>query len=247
MATLETLTANLEHAALTYEASEETYEALRRKTIIPLLGPFAVGKTTVMDSACALDPDFSRVHSFTTRERRTGEDADTYHFLPHTEQSLEAILARVAARDLVQFMVHSTTKNVYGSSLADYGPTPFTMLDVIPKALPALDALPFQDMKKVEVVVPPAEWLGRMDHRLRSGDPADIRNRLQEGIHNLEWAFDQGSGVAWLNNGGRPVEESAVDLIAIARGENTPDVSARRIGDDLWKALKELRDETTQT
>lgn len=236
------LTEKIEHSASDYEVSSQTYEILESKTLIPLLGPFAVGKTTIMKSVVDQDPSFTRVRSFTTREKRHNEDENTYVFLDHNEENLRRIIAQIGTRALVQFMVHPTTKNIYGSTIDSYGPQEYALLDIVPKALPALENLPFREIKLVEVVVPPEEWSKRMEQRLRHSDPGDIQNRLQEGVHNLEWAFERDDQIAWLNNGDRPVTDAAQDFIGIAKGNYTDTKSAKKIGYSLLQKIRELRD-----
>lgn len=233
---------HLDQLSRTYEASPATLDVLREKTMVPLLGPFAVGKTTLMDEAVHMYSDtFHRVRSFTTRKPRSGESLETYTFLEHSEATLQEIQEKAEERKLVQLMVHPTTGMVYGSTPNDYGTTPNVMLDIVPKALPPIEALPFERLEKVEVVAAPRLWRGRMEQRLIDNDPVDIANRLEEADDNLRWALEQGDDVTWLDNTA-PVQESAAFLKEIVDGEYHRSLDARFVGEALLREIQNLRE-----
>lgn len=240
---IEHLTAQLNAEEQGYEPSDEVRSVLRQKTMIPVLGPFAIGKSTVMRAAEA-HADFGRVRSFTTRSPRIGEAPDQYTFLPHTTDTLRTLLDDAKNRSLVQLMVHPTTQHVYGTRLEEYGDQKYVMLDVIPKALPGLEALKFGDMQKVELVAEPDVWLPRMRERFQDNDPQDIRNRLAEGVDNLRWALDQGSDIAWINNGNRDARDTAEELTEVAR-YGQQDRYAREVGYRLLCGIMEFEEQFT--
>lgn len=232
---------HLDELSREYEASTATLDALREKTMIPLLGPFAVGKTTLMNEVARRHgSQFHRVRSFTTREPRSGESLETYTFLEHSETALRKIQEEAEKRELVQFMVHPNTGKVYGSTLDDYGTTPNVMLDIVPKALPPIEALPFKRLEKVEVVAAPQLWRDRMERRLVDNDPTDIANRLVEADDNLTWALEQGDNVTWLDNTA-PVHEGAASLKEIFDDEYSRSLDARFVGEALLREIQGLR------
>lgn len=68
-------------------------------------------------------------------------------------------------RELVQGMVHPTTRFVYGSELPDYGDGSIALLDVVPKAVKSMKRLPFKDSHIIEVVASPDTWYSRVISR----------------------------------------------------------------------------------
>lgn len=225
-----------------YEPSDATKAVLEQKELVPLIGPFAVGKTALMRAAERLDADFGRVRSFTTRARRSGEDEGTYEFLPHDAAILRRIHAQAKARDLVQFIVHPATGNIYGSSLDSYR-TAYSMLDTMPTSLPGLVSLPFRAIKKVAIAVPPKVWEGRVAERLRDGDADDIRKRMGEGITNLSWCLDQADDeLGWVVNGDQNIHSAARDLIHVVRDGNGPNAVARNMAFSLLESMRELQE-----
>ena len=237
-----TLTDVLGAMSDSYEASDAIKQALRHKEMVPLIGPFAVGKTTLMRATERFDRTFGRVRSFTTRPRRSGEDHDTYDFLPHSIATLNRIYTQAVGGKLVQFIVHPTTGNVYGSTLASYGAI-YSMLDAIPSALPGLESLPFRRITKVAVAVPANVWEGRIAERLQSGDASDIRKRLAEGVANITWSLDQGHNLAWVVNDARDINNVARDLIHVVKNgcKRVALVHARNVASELLTRMKALQ------
>lgn len=138
-----------------YSPSEKVCAEIGRKSIVMFSGPFAIGKTTLMQSIEKMDDNFSRTRSFTTRPCRSFSEQENYRFMPHTEDSIQEILGKATAGELVQGMVHPTTGYVYGSELCDYGDGGTALLDIVPKAIESIKKLPFRESRIIEVVTSP--------------------------------------------------------------------------------------------
>jgi hypothetical protein len=224
-----------------YEASDEVTEALKQRELVPLIGPFAVGKSAIMHAAIELDSEFGRVQSFTTRSQRPNEDSSTYDFRGHNELTLAQIRDDIRDRSLVQVIVHPTTGNVYGSNIDCYG-APYSMLDTMPTSLPGLEVLPFRAIHKVAIAVPPEAWLGRLAERAGIGDENDLRKRVREGVANLKWSLDQGQELSWVVNGDRDIRDTADELISTVRsgGSEASSVAGRIAAEHLLVAMREI-------
>lgn len=228
MSSTQSLAEELGAMSATYETSDTVQNILKSKELVPLIGPFAVGKTTLMRTVESFNSAFGRVRSFTTRTQRVGEEDTTYDFLPHDVETLSRIRDQALARELVQLIVHPKTGFVYGSTVESYH-ADYPMLDVMPTSLPGLEKLPFQQVRRTFVIAPPAAWKRRAQERLQDGDPDDLRKRLNEGVASLTWALDQGDDLAWVINGDTGVREVAVNLIRIVRyGDERLAVNAAR-------------------
>jgi hypothetical protein len=75
------------------------------------------------------------------------------------------IIEKTTKRELVQSIVHPTTRFVYGSELPDYGDGSIALLDVVPKAVKSMKRLPFKDSRIIEVVASPDTWYSRVASR----------------------------------------------------------------------------------
>src|SRR6476660_2168808 len=83
------LTQAMAEAASDYMPGALTIRELAVVTIVPIIGPLAVGKTSCMREVENHNPDFQMVHGFTTRPVRPGEAPDTYRFYDHNKGTLE--------------------------------------------------------------------------------------------------------------------------------------------------------------
>lgn len=198
-------------------------------------GPFAVGKTTLMQSTEKISDDYSRTRSFTTRPCRSPSEEENYRFIPHDKENLQAIIRKAANRELVQGMVHPTTRFVYGSELADYGDGSTALLDIVPKAVEAIEQLPFRNSRIIEVVASPDVWHSRVTARGDQHDESDMQARIKEARHNLKWALGR-DDVVWIDNSG-DIEEATSCTLDVIRGHAVPSDRARLIGKELLRQI----------
>lgn len=189
--------------------------------------PFAVGKTTLMQSVEKASDDCSRIRDFTTRPCRSSSEEENYRFIPHDEENLQAIIRKAANRELVQGMVHPTTRFVYGSELADYRDGATVLLDAVPKAVEAIEQLPFRNSRIIEVVASPDVWHSRVTARGDQHDESDMQARIKEARHNLKWALGR-DDVVWIDNSG-DIEEATSCTLDVIRGHAVPSDRAREL------------------
>lgn len=236
---IEKLTSRIEQAVTSYAPGQDVLDALSAVTLVAVIGPSAVGKTTVMNSVVSIDTDFARVNSFTTRPRRPNESSDAYRFLQQNESTLTDILAQIQRQELVQIAVHPTTRHVYGSLASDY-PNTYMMLDALPNSIAALQSLPFKALKKVALTTEPSLWTERFLARESTISSDHARKRIEEGIANIAWSLEQGDQIWWLENNNQPAHEAATQLIEIAKRGGTPEEQGRPAGAALLSYMKRI-------
>jgi len=224
---------------ISYTPGLHVTEELRRVTMVPLIGPFAVGKSVCMAKILEQEPDFGRVQSFTTRSRRNGEAKDEYRFLPQGEPALDWVAEEIKRRNLVQYAVHPTTGNIYGSDLRDYA-KPYSMLDALYSAIEGLRRLPFKDMKEITMVAEPDEWIARSKERLGQVSDSEVVKRIRESVSSLEWSLEQGDSISWICNRTNQLPEACQEVVGIARGLVDKNPANRLIGESLLKHVRTL-------
>lgn len=222
-----------------YKPSARIGAELSKRAMIMFSGPFAVGKTTLMQSTKKISDDYSTTRSFTTRPCRSPSEEENYRFIPHDEENLQAIIRKAANRELVQGMVHPTTRFVYGSELADYGDGSTALLDVVPKAVEAIEQLPFRNSRIIEVVALPDVWHSRVTARGDQHDESDIQARIKEARYNLKWALGR-DDVVWIDNSG-DIEEATSYTLDVIRGHAVPSDRARLIGKELLRQISMMQ------
>jgi hypothetical protein len=227
----------IDEAARGYAPGEGVELILRRTILVPIIGPFAVGKTSCMRYIeDRYQPEFGRVRSFTTRSRRRGEEADTYHFRPHTKTTLREILESLEKKSLVQAAVHPSTGYVYGTYSSEYA-YGYSMLDTLASAIDSISALPFGDIYPVGMVAPAADWLRRIGER-----KDNTSERIIEARSSLVWLLDQGPDLPWVVNADSRLRAAAEEVVGLVRREREPDPANRVIGELLLKSLDALED-----
>ncbi|HEX8182668.1 MAG TPA: hypothetical protein VF575_03640 [Candidatus Saccharimonadales bacterium] len=199
-----------------YQPASEIVDQIGRVGLVAMVAPFAVGKSTISKTICDIDTDFSRVRCFTTRSIRPTEGEDAYDFRGNSTDALRKIATEIKEGQIVQYVVHPTTGDVYGSHADQYA-TRYCLLEALPGSIPQLEDLPFKSLAKICLAVEPGVWKERVQERLIIGDEDNIKKRLQEGISNIEWALGQ-NDVSLIDNStanpydcARAVVDSVVD------------------------------------
>lgn len=221
-----------------YRPSERVCSEIGHKSIVMFSGPFAIGKTSLMQSIESVDGNCSRTKGFTTRPCRDVSEQENYRFVPHTEQNIQMIIEKATKRELVQGMVHPTTRFVYGSELPDYGDGSIALLDVVPKAVKSMKRLPFKDSRIIEVVASPDTWYSRVASRGNQHSESDRHARIKEAKTNLEWALGR-DDVIWIDNSGDIDDVTDVALEVIGGRAMLSD-KARLLGERLLKQISML-------
>lgn len=215
-----------------YQPNGDIARELSQKTIVPIIGPTAVGKSTVIEEMLRLDDGFSDVSTTTTRPKREGETAPGWRFLSHDAENLRAIAAKVDAGELVQYAVHPTTGYIYATELQDY-PKPFDVIAMLSSAMSDIKKLPFKACKPIALVAQPADWEAWFNNRSSAGDnPDDDAKRLREAQQSVEWLLRHDE-VSWVCNRPGQAAGAAREIINIARGKTDDDSAARHVGEQL--------------
>jgi hypothetical protein len=221
----------------TYSASNTLLTGLKGTVLVAVVGPFAVGKTTLMRAVEQQNKNFTIVRSFTTRPRRSNEAPDTYRFLPHTEASLQNILTLLHDGKLVQIAVHPSTGYIYGSNVEDYR-NKFSLMAIFSFAMAEFRALPFGSMKELAIVTSPADWLARVKELPKVIGDEDTKKRLFEAESSLEWLLTQGNELAWVVNDNGQIDKATKETIGLCKGGNQPNPNNRLVGEQLLQTVR---------
>lgn len=196
---------------------------LADKTLVMLVGPTAVGKSTVMHHAVAIDPRFSYVRSFTTRPDR-GDGVSTYRHI--TEAEAERLQTSGGA---LTYFRHPTTGHVYGTTTESYQ-TEYNLLDTLSGSVALYRDLPFKRCVVMSITTNPDAWQTWVQSRYP--EPSQERTkRLREAIKSIEWSLAQTDSHLWLINRADHPKDTADCLIRLATNDATsPDTPAEATG-----------------
>ena len=205
-----------------YQPSKKVSDELASKYVVGIIGPFGVGKSTLMKLMEQIDPDYGYVLGITTRPRRPTEEDVFYRYLPHTQKQLAQLKQQLVEGELVQLAVHPSTGYIYGSDLESYA-KPYNVLDILTSAIPEFETLPFKSFQKVYITLPVQEWRNRLQRRATIQSENDIQKRWLEAKLSLEWALANQDRLAWVNNTDGDQEQVAKRITELGKGRGTSD------------------------
>lgn len=215
----------LERAEPSYHPNAAVAEELSKKSLVLVVGPTSVGKSTLMNTIVQLDPRFARISGFTSREPRPDDEPALYRYVPHYYQNLVRICKQVENGELVQYAVHPTTGNIYATEIKDYKGQ-YNCKDVLGHAVAGFRALPCATSYTFGIVCDPAEWHARLHARFTNPDDPDRKKRLIEAKINLEWSL-QDTNIIWIDNSNGQLANAAKAITDIVRDGKHPDPSAQ--------------------
>jgi hypothetical protein len=199
---------------------------LEAKTLVLVVAPTSMGKSTVINRVTELDERFGTVGSFTTRDPRPDETGKQFTYIPHSDEGLGKLFERIKKQEIVQYMVHPTTKHLYGTDISHY-PKQYNLLDFIYKNIEGIRKLPFAASPVISISAEPSQWLYWFNLRFPEGHP-ERHKRRDEAIACLRWLLAQQIHlVHWVVNTPGNIDAAAQEVIRIGLGSHTNDLSGR--------------------
>ncbi|HSH17771.1 MAG TPA: hypothetical protein VK978_00145 [Candidatus Saccharimonadales bacterium] len=229
----------LEQAQNTYLPNADVAAELGEKTIVLMIGPSCIGKSTIMQEVAASDPRFAIAGTFTTREQRSDEIGKHYAYIPYTDDGIAALEDSIRQGDVVQYAVHPTTKHIYGTTIADY-PNQYNLLDTLATNVKGMRRLPAKAIHTIGLVAEPAEWTAWFNQRFPEGH-ADRQKRRGEAVLSLAWLLEQPDGsIHWLVNGRGLKRSVAQSVINIALWDRRPTTGGSEVAERCLEAAERL-------
>lgn len=217
---LQELTQDIAELGHNYSPGPDTIKHLSSKTIVPIIGPTAIGKNTAIEALTTKNDVFSRSVGFTTRPQRASEPDDSYAFISHTTEELERIKLKLEQKKLVQVAVFPTTNMIYGSGTEDYS-TPFVLIDYLASAMSDLPRLGFKNITPIALVAEIEDWKKWLDERLSDVGSEDYKKRMREAALSLAWVIENDDQVNFVFN--KPDEQAnvatSIEDICINQGQ----------------------------
>ena len=165
-----------------YQPRLETLNALKEIKLVALVGPTAVGKTTLIEHLVQKDSSICRVVSDVSRPPREGEvNGVDYNF-----RSQDDMVEDLHQGRYIQ-VVLSADGDPYGSMPSNYGSGGVAIMAIRASVVRIFRNLPFKEVQIICVVPPSYDiWQQRMAvHRFSQGDYV---SRMREARQSLEFA-----------------------------------------------------------
>jgi len=218
-----------------YLPSDETIKAIKKITLVMVIGPACVGKTTLINAAVKQDDDICLVLSDTDRlarpEEKNGVD---YYFRTRAE-----MLDLLDSRAFVQ-IAPIVSGDLYASQPASYGSKgSIAMMAVWADAVSQFRQLPFRSLRSI-FITPPSfkEWQNRL--RKREFSTEQRFKRLVEARRSFEFALSD-SQLQFIINDNLTLAEA--DFLQLVHGKMSvklanDQIKAREIINDVIRQLE---------
>ena len=215
-----------------YRPSPQALRRLREVDFVAVVGPSAVGKTTLIREALRREPGLRLVLNNTSRARRPDEvDGVDYRF-----ETRARMLQRIELGEYAQ-VAPAAFGDLYATAADDYPTDGYALLPVLADAVADFRALPFRSVRAVFVVPPDAAtWRGRLADR--GFAPDRLAGRLAEARRSLEFARTD-PGLLFVVND--DLATAAADFVALVTGQpSVQPARARRERDRALAVVDEL-------
>jgi hypothetical protein len=171
-----------------YRPDESVLRAIGQKSLIPIVGPTAIGKSFITDKLADMDPHFTKVLSFSTRDPRPDDTPETMSCLPWDERHIKRICNVIERGDAVQYVFHRDTGDIYGTTLESY-PGEYNLLPALSDSIARLETLPFRSLHITGLIATPELWTKWFSAREFPSEE-DRRNWLSESATSLIWLLE---------------------------------------------------------
>jgi guanylate kinase len=197
---IDSIKSRLKEMEFSYVPGPRAAAAISQVTLINIIGPTGVGKSSVNRQITNIDKDFSVPLGFTTRPPRPDEKLKQYRHVPNTAQGWQSLLDKAEAGELVQYTFHSTSDMIYGTEPQDYM-TPYAVLDMQFQFVEKTHSLGFRSVKDIAIVANPNDYERQLNEQERLiNNESDMEKRRQEGILCLRWCLEHSEDIAWVHN-----------------------------------------------
>lgn len=211
-----------------YQPSEEVRQEISDVTLIAIVGPTGVGKTTLIEKM-----KIPNVLSDVSRDPRPDEkNGRDYHFRTDYLQ----VISDIKQGLYTQFLV-SNNGEFYGTRCASYPESGLCTMAVLASALPVFREIGFKKVIPIYIMPPSyVEWM----RRIGGVRTKDLLARIGEARQSILTALDDGEYHFVLND---TVESALTDIQDIINGDEpdahrtqlaigTADLLLERIGGD---------------
>jgi guanylate kinase len=216
----------------TYQPNESVLSHLPQVTFVAVIGPTAVGKTTLMNAAAARCPALHPILTTTTREPRPEEENDIdFHF-----RTVDEMNKRIAEHGYVQVVQSPVNDALYATAPEDYATEGIAMMPVAADAMEVFKGLPFKTIRSVYILPPNWDvWQTRIASHGFSTD--ELERRMLEAGRSLRYALEDPNMLFVVND---DLAQSTLDFTQAALGA-TSAANPYTSRDLIAQLIKELQ------
>lgn len=177
-----------------YQPSDAVKQRMADKSLIALIGPSAVGKSTIAKEIIRLGgSEFSEVLSAMTRRRRSDDPAG--YQTADEGFTIERALELIHARAVTNYAIHPSG-NIY-ATLPESFPSRYNILPLLPGSVETMRKAGFEAVHMLYIVT----TIEALESQLagRVNDPS-FAARVSEGCDSLRWGLEHSDEVSFIQN-----------------------------------------------
>jgi len=201
-----------------YHGNNQVKLALGEKVISIIIGPTAVGKSTIIQEILNSKHDWNVAGTITTREKR---DGDPSNYFTKTEGiTNEKLIGLIHSGDLINYSVHP------GGDIYAYSPDSFSAeYNLAPLTTPSIKIMKTAGFERAEtsfIYAKPEDWELFLKDRLLD---SKIDARLEEAATSLRYGLDNAKSLHIIENtrGREGLQKSAQKIVEITIGNTNID------------------------
>jgi guanylate kinase len=225
--------AQLQQLISDYVPRKGTLDRLEKVRLLAVVGPTAVGKTTLMNYVTALDKNIHLVLSDVSRDPRPGETDGIDYFFHSKNQMLDSLKQGLFAQVRPTF-----NGEIYASRADSYATSGQSVMAIVADAMPVFRSLPFRKIRTICIIPPSYEvWQTRIN--LHGFAEAELTKRMQEAYRSFKFAYTDTQSELLLND---DLTKSCDNFLAVVRGGN-PKEDQRKLCETLEIIITRLEKE----
>ncbi|HSX34851.1 MAG TPA: hypothetical protein VLF62_04370 [Candidatus Saccharimonadales bacterium] len=196
-----------------YRPAPHVLQALTQVDFVAVVGPTAVGKTTLIKAAVARDPRVHMLVAGTSRAPRPGEqDGVDFHY-----DTPQHMLARAQQGGYVT-LISGVSGDLYTTAPEDYPAGKTVLLATLSSVVTDFRKLPYKQFRTIFILPPNYEtWQQRLAQH--GFDAGQLQRRLSEAGESLAFGLADTSAYFVIND---ELDTAIDDFTALVLGQETP-------------------------
>jgi len=214
-----------------YQPSPQVLDQLKEVNFVAVVGPTAVGKTTLIKAATTQEPH--RLHMLVAGVSRVPRPGEQHGIDFHFGNKLD--MTKRARRGEYVTVVTGATDDLYTTAPEDYQADKTVLMAVLAHAMPLFKALPFKSFRTIFIVPPdPRTWHARLGQHQFTAE--QLEKRMAEAARSLAFAKQQ-PDISFIVNDN--LNTATADFVHVAlHGSPLP----ARLKNDQIKARRLVRE-----
>jgi guanylate kinase len=201
------------------------------KTLVMLVSPSAMGKSTIVHQMLARDTRFRRVRGFTTRSARPNDEPRQFFYFTPDE-----VAAKRDAGEVITEVTFPGSQRTYGT-IAESFSGDYCVLETLANSVEQYRSTGFGRTVTISLTTHAASWRARFLERYPKPTETALQ-RVDEARLSIQWSLSQTTGHAWLINDSSPesVARRLIDIVTT----NSPGDSGAPVARQCLDAIDTL-------